>query len=316
MIQFDVGGHGYKVSRSMIELYPESMLARLISDEWNATRRATTTSSTKNSSSSSKKIVPSSSREKRIKLSDDTVPDNDNNTSTDAAAGGAAAADDDDDDDDASTDNDQETKTIFIDRDGLRFRYVLDYLRDHEINLPMTESREAMHKELEYYGLCMATHSSDTTLDENGNATAAAAAVAASTRPVIKLGTPVEAARVIAAMDSNIGEELDALDVEIESHKKIIQDYIHRKDAVKVARNVFQRSVLKYETAIEQGTEFTVEIVQKDEKDAAYKASKYVLEFLKEKLATYGLLLVKYNAPGLICWGTDETTNFTLKSSK
>ena len=311
MIQFDVGGHGYKVSRSMIELYPESMLARLISDEWNATRRATTTT-TKNSSSSSKKVVPSSSREKRIKLSDDTAPDNDNNKSTDAAADTAAV-----DDDDASTDDDQETKTIFIDRDGLRFRYVLDYLRDHEINLPMTESREAMHKELEYYGLCMATHSSDTTLDENGNATAAAAAVAAaSTRPVIKLGTPVEAARVIAAMDSNIGEELDALDVEIESHKKIIQDYIHRKDAVKVARNVFQRSVLKYETAIEQGTEFTVEIVQKDEKDAAYKASKYVLEFLKEKLATYGLLLVKYNAPGLICWGTDETTNFTLKSSK
>ena len=309
MIQFDVGGHGYKVSRSMIELYPESMLARLISDEWNATRRATTTT-TKNSSSSSKKVVPSSSREKRIKLSDDTAPDNDNNKSTDAAADTAAV-----DDDDASTDDDQETKTIFIDRDGLRFRYVLDYLRDHEINLPMTESREAMHKELEYYGLCMATHSSDTTLDENGNATAAAAA-AASTRPVIKLGTPVEAARVIAAMDSNIGEELDALDVEIESHKKIIQDYIHRKDAVKVARNVFQRSVLKYETAIEQGTEFTVEIVQKDEKDAAYKASKYVLEFLKEKLATYGLLLVKYNAPGLICWGTDETTNFTLKSSK
>ena len=300
----------------MIELYPESMLARLISDEWNATRRATTTKNSSSSSSSSKKIVPSSSREKRIKLSDDTVPDNNNNTSTDAAATATADAAAVADDDDASTDDDQETKTIFIDRDGLRFRYVLDYLRDHEINLPMTESREAMHKELEYYGLCMATHSSDTTLDENGNATAAAAAVAASTRPVIKLGTPVEAARVIAAMDSNIGEELDALDVEIESHRKIIQDYIHRKDAVKVARNVFQRSVLKYETAIEQGTEFTVKIVQKDEKDAAYKASKYVLEFLKEKLATYGLLLVKYNAPGLICWGTDETTNFTLKSSK
>eukprot|EP00554_Chaetoceros_debilis_P010713 CAMPEP_0194110624 /NCGR_PEP_ID=MMETSP0150-20130528/9830_1 /TAXON_ID=122233 /ORGANISM="Chaetoceros debilis, Strain MM31A-1" /LENGTH=187 /DNA_ID=CAMNT_0038799853 /DNA_START=556 /DNA_END=1116 /DNA_ORIENTATION=+ len=42
---------------------------------------------------------------------------------------------------------------IFIERDGFRFRYILDYLRDDKLALPGTESRETIISELEYYGV-------------------------------------------------------------------------------------------------------------------------------------------------------------------
>ena len=40
---------------------------------------------------------------------------------------------------------------IFIDRNGLLFQYVLDYLRSNEVHLPTTVSRAAVMKEFEYY---------------------------------------------------------------------------------------------------------------------------------------------------------------------
>jgi hypothetical protein len=44
------------------------------------------------------------------------------------------------------------TATIFINGDGERFRYVLDYLRTGSILLPLTVSKPAILKDLEYYG--------------------------------------------------------------------------------------------------------------------------------------------------------------------
>ena len=41
---------------------------------------------------------------------------------------------------------------LFIDRNGVRFQYVLDWMRDRQVNLPVTESQAAVFKELEYYG--------------------------------------------------------------------------------------------------------------------------------------------------------------------
>lgn len=35
-IRFDVGGKIYRTSKSLLESYPDSMLARLVSDTWNA----------------------------------------------------------------------------------------------------------------------------------------------------------------------------------------------------------------------------------------------------------------------------------------
>jgi len=45
-----------------------------------------------------------------------------------------------------------EPKPIFIDRDSDRLRYCLDYMRDGKVQLPHTESRAALLKDLEYYG--------------------------------------------------------------------------------------------------------------------------------------------------------------------
>lgn len=42
---------------------------------------------------------------------------------------------------------------IFIERDGPMFRYVLQYLRDGKVTLPITESKEALVTELHYYGI-------------------------------------------------------------------------------------------------------------------------------------------------------------------
>jgi BTB/POZ domain len=41
---------------------------------------------------------------------------------------------------------------IFIDRNGERFQYVLDYMRDGSVQLPMTISKESLLKDMEYYG--------------------------------------------------------------------------------------------------------------------------------------------------------------------
>ena len=42
---------------------------------------------------------------------------------------------------------------IFIERDGLRFRYILDYMRDDKLDLLPTESKKTIVTELEYYGI-------------------------------------------------------------------------------------------------------------------------------------------------------------------
>ena len=82
-VYFDVGGTKYRVSRSLIEIYPKTMLARLVSDTWQED------------------------------------PD----------------------------------KEIFIDRDGDRFRYVLDYMRHRKVSLPVTElTKHALLQELDYFG--------------------------------------------------------------------------------------------------------------------------------------------------------------------
>jgi hypothetical protein len=72
----------YKVSRSLIEMYPDTMLARLISEEWRG----------------------------------DVIQE------------------------------------VFIDRDGTRFQYVLDYMRDQKVHLAMNVSKDSILMELEYFG--------------------------------------------------------------------------------------------------------------------------------------------------------------------
>ena len=44
------------------------------------------------------------------------------------------------------------SKEIFVDRNGPRFQYVLDYMRDQKAHLAMGFSRASIFKELEYFG--------------------------------------------------------------------------------------------------------------------------------------------------------------------
>ena len=82
-VQFNIGGTPYKVSRSLIESHPDSMLAKSVSEQW---------------------------------LEDPEAE-------------------------------------VFIDRDGICFRFVLNYMRDGKVVLPVTESKESVLAELQYYGI-------------------------------------------------------------------------------------------------------------------------------------------------------------------
>jgi hypothetical protein len=82
VIRLNVGGTRYEVSRLLMKMYPDTMLGRLVSDEW-------------------------------------------------------------------SSEDDQE---VFIDRNGPRFQYVLDYMRDQKTTLAMNVTKESILTELEYFG--------------------------------------------------------------------------------------------------------------------------------------------------------------------
>lgn len=84
-VRLDVGGKLYRVSKALLETYPDSMLARLVSDTWN----------------------------------ENNMEEDDN--------------------------------IIFIDRDGDRFRFVLDYLRDSEFYSSRMD--ETVLREIDYFGI-------------------------------------------------------------------------------------------------------------------------------------------------------------------
>ncbi len=83
-ISFNIGGHHYTVSRSLLDMYPNTMLTRSSSERWHEQK---------------------------------------------------------------------DGSEIFIDRNGSRFQYVLDYLRDGEVFLPISENKEALLAEFEYYNI-------------------------------------------------------------------------------------------------------------------------------------------------------------------
>jgi hypothetical protein len=82
VVRLNVGGTHYEVSRSLMEMYPDTMLARMISDEW----------------------------------------------------------------------SNKDGQEVFIDRNGPRFQYVLDYMRDQKAALAMNVTKESILTELEYFG--------------------------------------------------------------------------------------------------------------------------------------------------------------------
>mmetsp|Transcript_17283 Transcript_17283/g.32734 ORF Transcript_17283/g.32734 Transcript_17283/m.32734 type:complete len:235 (-) Transcript_17283:211-915(-) len=83
IVTFNVGGTRYQVSRSLLEQFPDSMLSKGASEEW-------------------------------------------------------------------QKDPDSE---IFIDRNGIRFQFVLDYMRDGKVAIPLTQTKASILAELEYFGI-------------------------------------------------------------------------------------------------------------------------------------------------------------------
>ena len=49
--------------------------------------------------------------------------------------------------------DDSKRDEIFIERDGERFKYCLDFLRDGKVLLPITTRKEALLEDLKYYNI-------------------------------------------------------------------------------------------------------------------------------------------------------------------
>lgn len=90
-VKFNIGGHKYEVSRSLLSHHPNTLLARSVSEQCQC----------------------------QCQCHDDPDPESE----------------------------------IFIERDGERFRYCLDYLRDGYAILPFIVSKEAVINDLKYYGV-------------------------------------------------------------------------------------------------------------------------------------------------------------------
>jgi BTB/POZ domain len=216
-VRFDVGGQVYKVSRSLIELYPDTMLARMVDTRWQPQR-------------------------------------------------GIKAGDDDDDDTSNST-------IMFIDRNGDRFQYVLDYMRDRQVSLPMTVSVSAFRHDLAYYGFDNAQESSSVTV-----------------------GTPAEARELFATFIGNLHGNLDKFDELIKESENTTATLKQQKSSFKMAHDIFGRSA-----SMQGDGRHTISVASEDGKIAMNYgncASRYLKEYLKN---FYGLDLVSVTGS----WGSD-----------
>ena len=108
-VQFDVGGKLCRVSRSLLEAYPETLLARL--------------------AAKTKTKQKSSVKWRKHDENDENGSKNDSKM--------------------------QDPATIFIDGNGERFPYILDFMRDKEVHLPLSVPKAALLRDLEYYGFDM-----------------------------------------------------------------------------------------------------------------------------------------------------------------
>ena len=125
-IKFNVGGQHHQVSRSLLDMYPNTMLFKLVSDRWH--------------------------NESNCDSSEDTIP-----SRNDGRAGMSTKKKTNEQDVkcDISTTaiSYNEEGTIFIDRDGQLFRHVLNYLRDGRVVLPIAMDKNTFLHELSYYGI-------------------------------------------------------------------------------------------------------------------------------------------------------------------
>jgi hypothetical protein len=258
MVRLNVGGQRYDVPKSLFDLYPSSMLGRLVSEEWS-----------------------SKSTKANYEHDDDDI--------------------------------------IFIDRNGYRFQYVLDYMRDQEVNLPMTESIEATKKELEYYGLEGVRGEEERSPPSTSPSPPSPSP---TPPPLITLGTPAEAGNILAAMIANKKGELESLDKTIKECKKTKEKCETQKNIVKLAHSLFEQSLAFCDRG--ENGEFTINIREEDERRSCSSIfnGRYSDEendndaenLLREKLTSYGLELVYANIARF--YSCDDPSEFALKFIK
>ncbi|KAF4674516.1 potassium channel tetramerization domain containing [Perkinsus olseni] len=99
IVTLSVGGKIYQITKSTLDKYPDTMLSRMVSEDW-------------------------------MGLNEES-----------------------DDDCESAEACDTPTPSVFIDRDGTLFEYILNWYRNGEICIPWTVSEEAVRREASYFAL-------------------------------------------------------------------------------------------------------------------------------------------------------------------
>lgn len=154
---------------------------------------------------------------------------------------------------------------LFIDSDGHRFRYVLDWMRHGEVYLPVTESYDAFRRDLGFYGFQNVEDSS------------------------IIAGT-LEGGQILTTTSSNLYEENDALEEAIMVHKKKINEIELHQKSNNTAHQLFVRS-----SSVKEGDTVKISLIAQDEKTQAFFSFKYDMDYLRNRLEQHGLKLLHEN---------------------
>jgi len=242
-VRLNVGGHLYEVPRSLFDLYPESMLARLLDDTWRS-----------------------------------------------------------------GNDDDSSNETIFVDRNGERFQYVLDLLRDGRVFLPLTVSKEAFLVDLEYFGLLEPAQQEDDVSSPQQQQPKAKVG-AALPKFDIHQGGLAEINSLVQTVEGNVDADLQSLDEQIQKHNGAAEECEQQKNAIQTAHTIFKRSCCaaiswtktpSSNNNREKWERTTVQFENNEKHgslahDAFRKAGKslQVQDFLKVRLEAYGLTLVE-----------------------
>jgi len=220
-VQLDVGGHLFKVSRSLLEQHPDTMLARLVSDDWQ--------------------------------------------------------------------NDDNKDGTHFIDRNGERFQYVLDYMRDQKVYLPLTVSKEAFLLDLQYFGFDV----DDSPVHKHDSKQGKQPAL------MIQQGSLTEFSQLLVAVECNMDEDLKKLDGSINEYKNAIEQCERKKATIKTAHVLFKQSSITDWELHEGNNERTYIHLEhgdygtsaRELYDNGFLAVK-LKGFLKERLQAYGITLI------------------------
>ena len=163
--------------------------------------------------------------------------------------------------------HDNADEEVYIERNGDRFAYCLDYLRDKKVTLPLSIPREAVFDDLRYYGVCDIDESAiaySSIIEESGDGNA------------IVLGYAFE---MIKELEKNIQKKK----LEARYHQEVVEDH---EMALKAMKYLFcGHECLEWHH------------LTKEEKKSGIGAAfqRPVTESRKQLFSTFGLQLEEFN---------------------